>query len=88
MPVYKGTKTKDGRSFYFRKKYKDFFGMQKDYTSCKYLTKHEAEEAEAKFILSVKEQCTSNITLKEAYYRYRNDLSLKVKKQTLIKNLF
>ena len=46
MPVYKGTKTKDGRSFYFRKKYKDIFNMQKDYTSCKYLTKKEAEEAE------------------------------------------
>ena len=90
MPVYKGTKTKDGRSYYFRKKYKDFFGMQKDFTSRKFLTKHEAEEEEAKFILKVKENSSSNITLKEAYYKYCNDLSLKVKKQTIIKtnNLF
>jgi len=90
MPVYKGTKTKDGRSYYFRKKYKDIFGMQKDYTSRKYLTKHEAEEEEAKFILKVKEVSSVNITLKEAYTLYRNELSHNVKKQTLIKtdNLF
>lgn len=90
MPIYKGTKTKDGRSYYFRKKYKDFFGMQKDYTSCKYLTKQEAVEAEANFIIKIKESSSTNITLKEAYYKYRGDLGLKVKKQTLIKtdNLF
>ena len=90
MPVYKGTKTKDGRSFYFRKKYKDVFNMQKDYTSCKYLTKHEAEEAEARFILKVKDISNTSLTLKEAYILYKNDLVHKVKKQTIIKtdNLF
>lgn len=91
MPVYKGTKTKDGRSFYFRKKYKDIFNMQKDYTSRKYLTKHEAEEEEAKFIITIKDKVSSsNVTLKEIYYLFRNDLSNKVKKQTLVKtdNLF
>lgn len=90
MPVYKGTKTQDGRSFYFRKKYKDIFGMQKDYTSRKYLTKHEAEQEEAKFILKIKEVSSVSITLKEAYTLYRNELSHNVKKQTLIKtdNLF
>lgn len=90
MPVYKGTKTQDGRSFYFRKKYKDIFGMQKDYTSRKYLTKHEAEQEEAKFILKIKEVSSVSITLKEAYILYRNELSHNVKKQTLIKtdNLF
>lgn len=90
MPVYKGTKTKDGRSFYFRKKYKDIFNMQKDYTSRKYLTKHEAEQEEAKFILKIKEVSSVSITLKEAYTLYRNELEHNVKKQTLIKtdNLF
>lgn len=90
MPVYKGSKTKDGRSFYFRKKYKDVFNMQKDYTSRKYLTKHEAEQEEAKFILKIKEVSSVSITLKEAYYLYRNELAQNVKKQTLVKtdNLF
>lgn len=90
MPVYKGTKTKDGRSFYFRKKYKDVFNMQKDYTSRKFLTKKEAEQEEAKFILKIKDVSSVSITLKEAYYLYRNELSQNVKKQTLIKtdNLF
>lgn len=86
MPVYKGTKTKDGRSFYFRKKYKDVFDMQKDYTSCKYLTKKEAEEAEARFILSIKEKTSSSITLHEAYIDYRSIKELNYKKQTLIKD--
>lgn len=44
--IYKGSPTKDGRCYYFRK--------QKDgrrYTSQKYLTKEECEKAESKFIL-------------------------------------
>lgn len=86
MPVYKGMKTKDGRSFYFRKKYKDIFNIQKDYTSCKFLTKKEAEEAEAKFILSIKEKTSSSITLHEAYIDYRSIKELNYKKQTLIKD--
>lgn len=90
MPVYKGSKTKDGRTFYFRKKYRDIFGMQKDYTSRKFLTKHEAEQEEARFILKIKDISSVSITLKEAYNLYKNDLSNKVKKQTIIKtdNLF
>ena len=86
MPVYKGTKTNDGRSFYFRKKYKDIFGVQKDYTSKKYLTKKEAEEEEARFIIKTKETfSSSSITIKESYIEYRNNKEKNFKPQTLIK---
>ena len=86
MPVYKGTKTNDGRSFYFRKKYKDIFGVQKDYTSKKYLTKKEAEEEEARFIIKTKETfSSSSITIKESYIEYRNSKEKNFKPQTLIK---
>ena len=92
MPVYKGTKTKDGRSYYFRKKYKDIFGMQKDYTSCKYLTKHEAEEEEARFLIKIANSKinSSNITLKQAYLEYSSNKALNCKPQTIIKenNMF
>lgn len=46
MSIHKGSPTKDGRTYYF-KKYKD----GRDYTSKKYLTKEECEKAESKFIL-------------------------------------
>ena len=46
MSIYKGTPTKDGRCYYFRKSKN---GEQ--YTSKKYLTKEECEKAESKFIL-------------------------------------
>ena len=86
MPVYKGSKTSDGRSYYFRKKYRDIFGMQKDYTSKKYLTKHEAEEEEAKFIIKVNDKTSSsNITLKQAYIEYSSNKKLNFKPQTIIK---
>lgn len=46
MSIYKGTPTKDGRCYYFRKSKN---GEQ--YTSKKYLTKEECQKAESKFIL-------------------------------------
>lgn len=46
MSIYKGTPTKDGRTYYFRKSKN---GNQ--YTSKKYLTREECEKAESKFIL-------------------------------------
>lgn len=87
MPVYKGSKTNDGRSYYFRKKYRDIFGMQKDYTSKKYLTKHEAEQEEAKFLLEIASSkiSSSNITLKQAYYEYSSNKKQNFKPQTIIK---
>lgn len=92
MPVYKGEKTIDGRQYYFRKKYKDVFGMQKDYTSRKYLTKHEAEEEEAKFIVNTANAMvnSSNITFKQVYNEYSSNKKLNFKPQTIIKenNMF
>ena len=46
MSVYKGSPTKDGRCYYFRKNKNG-----KQYTSKKYLTKEECQKAESKFIL-------------------------------------
>jgi integrase len=46
MSVYKGSPTKDGRCYYFRKSKNG-----KQFTSKKYLTKEECEKAESKFIL-------------------------------------
>ena len=46
MAIFKGTPTKDGRMYYFRKSKN---GEQ--YNSKKYLTKEECEKAESKFIL-------------------------------------
>lgn len=52
MAVYKDEeKTKDGRCWYFRTYKKDYLGNRKQYRSPRYLTKQEAKEAEALFIL-------------------------------------
>lgn len=52
MPVYKDkNKTADGRSWYFKTYKRDFHGVNKAYKSKKYMTKKEAQEEEALFIL-------------------------------------
>lgn len=51
IAVYKGTPTKDGRTWYFRVYKKDPFGKNHQYSSDKYKTKTEAKEQEALFIL-------------------------------------
>ena len=52
MAVFKSKeKTKDGRIWYFKSYKKDIEGNNKAYKSKKYLTKREAEEAEALFLL-------------------------------------
>lgn len=52
MAVFKDdNKTKDNRSWYFKSYKKDFNGKNKAYKSKRYLTKKEAQEAEAIFIL-------------------------------------
>jgi len=52
MAIYKDTtKTKDGRQWYFKVYKKDFEGNSKPYKSKRYLTKKEAQDAEALFIL-------------------------------------
>ena len=52
MAVFKSKeKTKDGRQWYFKSYKKDIEGNNKAYKSKKYLTKREADEAEALFLL-------------------------------------
>lgn len=52
MAIYKDkNKTKDGRSYYFKIYKKDFNGINKAYKSKRYLTKREAMEEEALFLL-------------------------------------
>lgn len=52
MAVYKDkNKTKDGRVWYFKVYKKDFSGISKAYKSKRYLTKKEAEEEQALFLL-------------------------------------
>lgn len=52
MAVYKdNTKTKDGRQWYFKVYKKDFDGNSKAFKSKRYLTKKEAQEEEALFLL-------------------------------------
>ncbi len=52
MAVFKDkSKTKDGRSWYFKSYKKDYKGINKAYKSKRYLTKKEAEEAERLFLI-------------------------------------
>lgn len=52
MAIYKDkNKTKDGRCWYFKVYKKDFNGVNKAYKSKRYLTKKEAQEEEALFLL-------------------------------------
>lgn len=52
MAIFKDdNKTKDGRTWYFKVYKKDFNGNNKAYKSKKFLTKKEAQEAEATFLI-------------------------------------
>ena len=88
MAIYKSKiKTKDGRQYFFRIKYKDIFGESHDYTSKKYKAKKEAEDEEALYRIKIMKELisTSSITLKQAYYEYYNYKSKSIKKQSLIR---
>lgn len=87
MAVYKSKKsTKDGRSYFFRIKYKDILGTTHDYTSPKYKTLREAKEQEALYRVDTQQQKTnfSNITIKDAYTEWFNKHKAEVKLQTSI----
>ena len=59
MAVYKSKKaTKDGRSYFFRIKYKDILGNTHEYTSPKYKTLKEATNEEALYRINVQKQKT------------------------------
>lgn len=55
MGVYKAKegKTKDGRIWFFKIRYQDLDGRNKQYKSGKYATKKEAEDGELKFRLKI-----------------------------------
>ena len=76
MSVYKGTPTKDGRCYYFRKSKNG-----KQFTSKKYLTKEECEKAESKFILKNDNPINKRFDLvAEEYFEYM----YKVRKESTV----
>lgn len=87
MPIYqekdKKKITKDGRSWYFRVPYVNLSGKRIQHMSGKYLTKKEAQQAERKFLASIKDKSdNTNMRFKDlylAYYDYQKD---KVKETT------
>ena len=61
MPVYKDKyPTKDGRCWFYRTRYKKLDGTSSQYHSKKYMTKREAQEAEAEFL--IKSQDEANVS--------------------------
>ena len=68
MGVYKTNngKTKDGRCWFFKIRYNDLSGRNKQYKSGKYATKKEAETAELQFRLKIHQhENQENITFDE-----------------------
>lgn len=92
MAVYKTKNpTKDGRSYFFRIKYKNVFGVIKDYTSPKYKTKKEAEIEEAKYRIDIGEMSSfSSITFDDVYKEFIEIKKENIKVQTVekIENLY
>lgn len=88
MAVYKSKKiTKDGRSYFFRIKYKDIFGEVHDYTSPKFKNKKDAEFEEARYRLKVESKTAfiSDITFNDIFNELISKKETEVKKQTIIK---
>lgn len=79
MPVYKSTKTTDGRAYYFSISYKEN-GKYKKYNSRKYLTKKEAELAEASYRMHT-ERLPSSITFDNVIEGYLADKSKELRSQ-------
>lgn len=87
--IYKSKKaTKDGRSYFFRIKYRDVLGVQHDYSSPKYLTKKEAslEEAKYKLELSNTNNNSSNVNLDRAFAEYISSKKSQIKPQSILKS--
>lgn len=86
MAIYKTkTPTKDGRSYFFRIKYKDILGEIHDYNSQKFKTKKEAENEEAIYRIKVanQETHTSSATFKQIFSEYLVYKSKYIKKQSV-----
>lgn len=89
MAIYQSKKpTKDGRTYFFRIKYKDIRGVSHDYTSPKFKLKKDAINAESKYRIQVEGKLTNvvNPTIKQIYLEYIENKKQIVKPQTIVKN--
>ena len=70
MAIYQSKKpTKDGRSYFFRIKYKDIMGISHDYTSPKFKKRSEAIDEEAQYRIKIQQQIinVTNPTFKQIF---------------------
>lgn len=80
MPVYKDkVKTKDGRQFYYTIHYVDQYYMPHRIKSKRYLTKKDAEKAEAKKLLELDKLPTETMTFSQAALAFCEEKKKKVK---------
>lgn len=90
MAIYQSkNKTRDGRSWFFRIKYTNVYGKKIDHTSPKYKLKREAEEAEAKYRLSLRLETksqTNSKTFNELFDEYQELMKKELKPQSLKRN--
>lgn len=79
--------TRDGRSYYFRIKYRDILGNIHDYSSPKFSTRKEAVNEEARYRLRINENETflNNLSLGQVFEKYIQKKETEVKLQSLIK---
>lgn len=76
----KPIKDKQGRSWYFKTYYVSLNGERKQYKSKKFLSKHEAEDAEREFLMHLTDKIESkNITFKDLINSYEKEQKGKVK---------
>ena len=68
MKIYTGNPTKEGRTFFFKCRYKDITGVTKEYTSPKYLTKKEAEKAFSLFKLKENQRVKKEFSIVASAY--------------------
>jgi len=81
----KPIKDKKGKSWYFKTYYTSLSGERKQYKSKKYLSKHEAEDAERLFLMEKSNKLENNhITFKDLLNSYEKYQKEKVKITTII----
>ena len=85
MPVYKDkVPAKSGKCWYFRTRYKRLDGSRAQYHSKRYMTKREAQEAEAEFLIkSQNEASVSAITFNQLIDLFIENRSTRVKDTTM-----
>lgn len=85
MPVYKDkVPAKSGKCWYFRTRYKRLDGTRAQYHSKRYMTKREAQEAEAEFLIkSQNEASVSSLTFSQLINLFIENRSTIVKETTM-----